>query len=129
MSDPIITYVEFDDDPVKGSPAKTLFYAEWETSTGPGNGFARDDQDPIPDEVRVALAKIVLPERYEIATPRMGGAVFSALEAARLFISDELEARRGGGFDADHGVGTDEYLKTPADVLARIDAALTHAEV
>ena len=128
MSDPIITYVEFDDNQAKGQPAKTLSYAEWEPlnddDSGSGYGSPRDDQEPIPDEVRVALAKIVLPGRYEIATPPARAAVFSALEAARLFISDELDARRESGFHE-----TNEYLKTPADVLARIEAALTHAEV
>ena len=120
MSDPIITYVEFDDNQAKGQPAKTLSYAEWEPlnddDSGSGYGNPRDDQEPIPDEVRVALAKIVLGPGHRIAKVEKYAALVAALSDLRKRFHAALII----------GTGTDPEFADAA--VAGADAALAQVE-
>ena len=85
MADPILTYVEFDDSGPGAKPITKLFYAEWKAANGAAeSAFAdpKDDETPIPDEVRRAIAKIVWPEGL--------AAIVAALESASQFLDADM---------------------------------------
>ena len=89
MSNPIITYVEFDDSQVKGQPVKNLYYAEWtplnDDDSGSGYGDPKDDEEPIPDDTRKNGSRVCLFDDAEdamIEAMRAEGNTCSRIAAA-----------------------------------------------
>jgi hypothetical protein len=128
---PVITYVEFDENQSDGRPITKLTYAEWKPRDAADKGYGSHDGDfgvhgdgsLIPDEIRLALAALILPEGYTIAKGGKLATFVAALKTARDVVADELQTRRDGGIE-----DSEDYVKRPAAALEAINAALKVAE-
>lgn len=115
MNAPQITYAEFDGE-VRTSPITQLTYAEWVPMNADDKGYGsfdgefgvHGDGSMIPDEVRLELASLILPEGYTVQKSAAFTALVDALKLAVAAIS-------GNGLSK--GV-LDQIARQGADALA-----------